>query len=114
MRYHLSILNLELEPLEFCLGNPHPHPVPVRLRLFPTFSSNRFSRKTGHQVEGWGCHSTVKNSDPELFLSKRISETKMEKRLRETVTGPTWDPSQGEAPRPDTITDAIVCLQTEA
>jgi hypothetical protein len=26
------------------------------------------SRKTGHQVEGWGCHLTVKNSDPELFL----------------------------------------------
>ena len=29
------------------------------------------SRKTGHQVEGWGCHPTVKNSDPELFLSKK-------------------------------------------
>ena len=41
------------------------------------------SRKTGHQVEGWGCHPTVKNSDPELFLSKRTAGTKMEKRLRE-------------------------------
>jgi hypothetical protein len=41
------------------------------------------SRKTGHQEEGWGCHSTVKNSDPKLFLSKRPAETKMEKRLRE-------------------------------
>ena len=41
------------------------------------------SRKTGHQVEGWGCHSKVKNSEPELFLSKRTEETKMEKRLRE-------------------------------
>jgi hypothetical protein len=38
------------------------------------------SRKTGHQVEGWDCHSTVKNSDPGLFLSKG---QKMEKRLRE-------------------------------
>ena len=28
------------------------------------------------------------------------------------MTSPTWDPSQGEAPRPDTITDAMVCLQT--
>jgi hypothetical protein len=37
------------------------------------------SRKTGHQVEGWGCHPTVKNSDPELFLSKRTVGTKMEK-----------------------------------
>ena len=41
------------------------------------------SRKTEHQVEGWGCHPTVKNSDPELFLSKRTAGTKMEKRLRE-------------------------------
>jgi hypothetical protein len=41
------------------------------------------SRKTGHQVEGWGFHPTVKNSDPELFLSKRTAGTKMEKRLRE-------------------------------
>ena len=37
----------------------------------------------GHQSEGWGCHSTVKNSDPESFLSKGTVGTKMEKRLRE-------------------------------
>jgi hypothetical protein len=30
------------------------------------------------------------------------------------LTLPTWDPSQGEGPRPDGITDAIVCLQTGA
>jgi hypothetical protein len=41
------------------------------------------SRKTGHQVEGWGCHLALKNPDPELFLSKRTSGTKMEKRFRE-------------------------------
>jgi hypothetical protein len=41
------------------------------------------SRRTGHQVEGWGCHPSFKNSDPELFLSERTAETKMEKRLRE-------------------------------
>jgi len=34
-------------------------------------------------VKGWGCHSTVKNSDPELFLTKRTPGTKMEKRVRE-------------------------------
>jgi hypothetical protein len=34
-------------------------------------------------VEEWGFHPTVKNSDPELFLSKRTAETKMKKRLRE-------------------------------
>jgi hypothetical protein len=36
------------------------------------------SRKTGHQVEGWGCHTTVKNSDPESFLSKITAGTKIE------------------------------------
>jgi hypothetical protein len=41
------------------------------------------SRKTGHQVKEWGCHPTIKNSNPELFLSKRISGTEMERRLRE-------------------------------
>jgi hypothetical protein len=40
------------------------------------------SRKTGHQVKGWGCHATVKNSDPELFLSKTTAGTKIEKSLR--------------------------------
>ena len=41
-----------------------------------------FSRKTVRQVEGWGCHTTVKNSDPELLLSKRTAGTNMEKSLR--------------------------------
>ena len=40
-------------------------------------------RKTGHQVEGWGYHPTVKNSDSELFLSKRSAGIKMDKRQRE-------------------------------
>jgi hypothetical protein len=44
------------------------------------------SRGTGHQVEGWGWHSTVKNSDPELFLSKRTAGTKMETGLRERTS----------------------------
>jgi hypothetical protein len=25
----------------------------------------------------------------------------------DTVTGPKWDPAQGEVPRPDTITEAL-------
>jgi hypothetical protein len=37
------------------------------------------SIKTGHQVKGWGCYPTAKNSDTELFLSKRTAGTKMEK-----------------------------------
>ena len=34
------------------------------------------SRKTEHQVEGWNCLPTLKNSDPGLLLSKGTSETK--------------------------------------
>jgi hypothetical protein len=72
-------------------------------------------RKIGHQVERWGFHPTIKNSDPELILSKRNAGTKMEKRLGKggLVTGPKWDSMQGESPRPDTIFDAMLCLQTE-
>jgi hypothetical protein len=33
-------------------------------------------------MEGWGCHPTVKKSDPELFLSERTAGTKTEKSLR--------------------------------
>ena len=43
-----------------------------------------FSRKTGHQVEGWGLPSNSQKSDPELFLFKRTAEPNMEKWLRES------------------------------
>ena len=42
-----------------------------------------FSRKTGHQMEEWGCHSKVKIFDPEFFLSER--RKKMEKSLRAKI-----------------------------
>ena len=73
------------------------------------------SRKTGHHVERWGC-PIIKNSDPELFLSKTTSGTKMKKRLREKISSdwPNLDPSQGEAPKPETITDVMMCLQIRA
>jgi hypothetical protein len=35
------------------------------------------------QVIWWCCHPIVKNSDRELFMSERTTETKMEKRLKE-------------------------------
>ena len=38
----------------------------------------------------------------------------MKNRLKERLTGPTWAPSHGRTPRPDTITDAMMCLQTGA
>ena len=39
------------------------------------------SGKMGLQVEGWGCHPTVKSSDPELFLSEETAGTKMGKSM---------------------------------
>jgi hypothetical protein len=39
---------------------------------------------TGHQVEGWGCHFTVKTSDLKLFLSEGTARTKMENNMRKT------------------------------
>jgi hypothetical protein len=72
------------------------------------------SKKTGHQVEGWHCHFTVKNSDPELFLSERPTGTKMEKSLRKRMSNdrPKLRFNSGEAPRPEGMTEAMVCLQT--
>jgi hypothetical protein len=50
----------------------------------------------------------------ELFLSKRTAGTKMKKKLRKRRFSDLPKSAQGEAPRPDTITDAMVCLQTRA
>ena len=49
----------------------------------------------------------------------QVSDLQGQKWRRDTgkggpVTSPNWDPSQGEAPRTDTITNAMVCLQTGA
>jgi hypothetical protein len=72
--------------------------------------SSRKSRKTGHQVEEWGCHPIVKISDPKLFLSKRTAGTKMKKTEGDSVTGLNWDPAQWETLRLATITDVMMCL----
>lgn len=45
-----------------------------------------FSRKTGYQEEGGDYHPTLKKSDPELSLSKRIAGGKIEKGLRERMS----------------------------
>ena len=34
-------------------------------------------------MEGWGCHPTVKSSDPKLFLSEGTAGRKMETSMRE-------------------------------
>jgi hypothetical protein len=66
--------------------------------------------KTGHQVERWGYHPTVKNSNPELFLSKRIAWTKMKTRLRERMSSDR-PKLKFSSVRPEAIADAMVCLQ---
>jgi hypothetical protein len=69
------------------------------------------SIKTGPQEEGWSSCPTVKNSDPELSLSKRNAGTKWRRDWGKgcPVSGPNWDPAQGLASRPNTITDVMVC-----
>jgi hypothetical protein len=72
-------------------------------------------QNTKHQVGGGGCHPTVKNSNPELFLSERTTGSKMEKSLREKRSSDRHKlRSSSRVPRPDSITDAVVCLQTRA
>jgi hypothetical protein len=50
-----------------------------------------------------------------LFLYEKTAGTKMDKILRKggrsLVRGSSWDPAQGEVPRPDTITEAKECSQ---
>jgi hypothetical protein len=70
------------------------------------------SRYTGSSLEAWGCPQILKMFDPELFLSQGNADTKMEQRQKERPARDcsTWDPSQVQAPNPDTITDAVLCL----
>lgn len=72
------------------------------------------SVEKGYQVMGLCCHPTVKSSEPELFLSERTAATEMGWRLREGrfIGRPKLVSSCGETLRPDTVTDAMVCLQT--
>ena len=68
-------------------------------------------------MEEQGYQLTGKLSDPELFLSKRTTGTKQGRDLDKggPMTNPTWDPFReggGGAPISDTVTDAMICLQT--
>jgi len=67
-------------------------------------------------VGWWGHQLTFKFFDPELFQYERSVGTKMEWWLKEDcpVTSPNWNPPHGRAPNSDTITDVMLCLQTEA
>lgn len=83
-----------------------------------TFSENNQKEARASKVgklNRWGHQTTFNNFDPELFLSKRNERIKGEQRLKER---PSNDLANlGSIPRepyPDTITDAILCLQTGA
>jgi hypothetical protein len=73
-------------------------------------------RKSVYQVEEWDWHPTVKNINPELFLSNCRQGQKWRGDWGKgvPVTGSTWNPSKGQDSWPDTITDAMVCLQIGA
>ena len=59
--------------------------------------------------EGWGCHPTVKTLTHNCSCLKELQGWKWRGAWGKEgpVTGPKWDPAQGEVPRPDTITEAM-------
>ena len=63
------------------------------------YSNITSSRKRGHHMEGW-----------QLSVSKRTGRKNMEKILRQRRSSdrPELESAQGEAPRPDTIIDALI------
>jgi hypothetical protein len=46
------------------------------------FVKSTSSRKTGHQVKGWGCHPRVKTLTQDFFCQKELQGQK-EKRVKE-------------------------------
>jgi hypothetical protein len=84
---------------------------PLFARKKNNVSGYLFNRFHGEQVV-----TVISFFKKKMFLSKGNAETKMEQRLKNghPVTGPPWDPSHAQTPNPDTITDAVLCLQTGA
>ena len=61
----------------------------------------------------WACNSTVTPLTHNCFYLKELQEWKWRGAWGKEgpVTGPKWDPGQGEVPRPDTIIEAMECSQ---
>ena len=64
----------------------------------------------------WGNFSQSKFLTQNYFCLKEMQGQKWRRDLRKSflVTRPICDPSHGWAPKSDTITDALLCLQTRA
>jgi hypothetical protein len=74
------------------------------------------SRKTGRtSSEGGGCHPTVTPLTHNCFCLRELQGWKWRGAWGKEgpVTETKWNPAQGEAPRPDTITEAMECSQKE-
>ena len=74
------------------------------------------SRNTGHQVRDGAANPQSKTLTQICSCLKDLQEQKWRRDLGKggPVTSPNWDPTQGETPRSDIITDAMVCLKKEA
>jgi hypothetical protein len=70
-------------------------------------------RKTGHQMQGWDAIPESKTLTQNCFCLQRTAGTKMKKSLRKRRSSdrPKLGSSSMGAPRPDNITDAMVCSQ---
>jgi hypothetical protein len=77
----------------------YPRYSPQNSRSYPIPSS-----------EGWGCHPTVISLPHNCSCLKKNywdGNGKQPEEKEGPATGPRWDPTQGEIPRPDTITEAM-------
>lgn len=61
----------------------------------------------------WRHQTTLKIFWPNFFLSNRNVRTKIKQRTNgQPMTSPIWDSSHGQTPNPNTVTDAMLYLQT--
>jgi hypothetical protein len=61
----------------------HTSNITAHLKALQQKETNTSSRSTRHPVEGWGHPPIFKYFDPELFMSKRHSDTNMAQNLKE-------------------------------
>ena len=76
----------------------------------------KFTSSAGirYQVEGWSCHPTVKTLTQTCSCLKKLQGKKLEKSMRERRSSdrPKLGSSAHGGLGPDTVIDAVLCLQT--